>query len=99
MTLAYRQTIASAFRDVSNALISCRKTREIRIAQEKETVAAENSVQLAHVRYDNGRSSYIEVLTNQTNFLSAQLLLADAQQQESLSLVQLYGALGGGWVQ
>jgi len=97
MVLAYQQTIASAFRDVSNALITYQKSKENRIAQEKETVAADKSVQLAHIRYDNGGSSYLEVLTNDTNLFSAELNLADAQQQEALSLVQLYGALGGGW--
>jgi multidrug efflux system outer membrane protein len=97
MVLAYQQVIASAFRDVSNALITCHKSKENRIALEKETTAADKSVRLAHIRYDNGGSSYIEVLTNETNLLSAELSLADAQQQEALSLVQLYGALGGGW--
>jgi multidrug efflux system outer membrane protein len=37
----------------------------------------------------------LEVLTNDTNYYSAQLNLAVAQEQEALSIVQLYGALGG----
>jgi multidrug efflux system outer membrane protein len=97
MVLTYQQTIAAAFRDVSNALISCQKSKESRIAQEKEVAAARESVLLARIRYNNGRSSYLEVLTNDTNFFAAELNLASAQQQEALSLVQLYGALGGGW--
>ena len=97
MVLAYQQAIASAFRDVSNALIAYQKSKENCIAQEKETAAAVKSVRLAQIRYDNGGSSYLEVLTNNTNLFSAELNLADAQQQEALLLVQLYGALGGGW--
>jgi multidrug efflux system outer membrane protein len=97
MVLTYQQTIAAAFRDVSNALISCQKSTENRIALEKEAIAARESVLLARVRYNNGRSSYLEVLTNDTNFFAAELNLATAQQQEALALVQLYGALGGGW--
>jgi multidrug efflux system outer membrane protein len=97
MVLNYQQTIASAFRDVSNALITYQKSKQNRIAQEKETTAAANAVQLARIRYDNGRSSYLEVLTNDTNLFPAQLNLANAQHQEALSLVQVYGALGGGW--
>jgi outer membrane protein, multidrug efflux system len=97
IVVTYQQTVATAFRDVSNALISCQKSKENRIAQEKEVNAARESVLLARVRYTNGRSSYLEVLTNDTNFFSAELNLASAQQQEALSLVQLYGALGGGW--
>jgi multidrug efflux system outer membrane protein len=97
MVLSYQRTIASAFRDVSNALITYQKSKENRIALEKETIAVNKSVRLAHIRYDNGGSSYLEVLTNETNLFSAELNLANAQQQEALSLVQLYGALGGGW--
>ncbi len=41
--------------------------------------------------------SYLEVLTTDTDLYAAQLLLAQAQQQEAASLVQLYAALGGGW--
>jgi len=97
MVLTYQQTLATAFRDVSNALISCQKSKENRIAQGKEVNAARESVLLARVRYNNGRSSYLEVLTNDTNLFAAELKLASAQQQEALSLVQLYDALGGGW--
>jgi len=97
MVITYQQTIASAFRDVSNALITYQKSKENRIVQEKEATAADKSVRLAHIRYDNGRSSYLEVLSNETNLFSAELNLASAQQDEALSLVQLYGALGGGW--
>jgi multidrug efflux system outer membrane protein len=39
------------------------------------------------------------VLTNDRTYLSAQLDLATAKQNELLSLVQVYGALGGGWQQ
>jgi multidrug efflux system outer membrane protein len=60
MVLTYQQTIASAFRDVSNALIDYRKFREKRVAQESETEAASESVRLAHFRYENGGSSYLE---------------------------------------
>jgi multidrug efflux system outer membrane protein len=99
MVLTYQQTIAAAFRDVSNALITYQKTKEDRIAQEKQTIAAREAVKLARIRYENGRSDYLEVLTNDTNLFSAQLDLASIQEQEALSLVQLYSALGGGWQQ
>jgi outer membrane protein, multidrug efflux system len=97
MVLNYQKTIASAFRDVSNALIAYQKSKEDRLAQEKQTTAARGAVRLARIRYDNGRSSYLEVLTNDTNLFSAELNLAAIQEKEALSLVQLYSALGGGW--
>lgn len=95
--LNYQKTIAAAFRDVSNALIAYQKSRQDRIAQENQTEAAAGAVRIARIRYENGRASYLEVLTNDTNLFSAELNLAAVQEQEALSLVQLYDALGGGW--
>jgi multidrug efflux system outer membrane protein len=93
----YQQTIAGALRDVSNALIAYNKTREYREQQEKQTAASADAVRLARMRYNSGYTSYLEVLTTDTNLYNSQLTLETAQQQEALSLVQLYNALGGGW--
>jgi multidrug efflux system outer membrane protein len=93
----YQQTIAGALRDVSNALIAYNKTREYREQQEKQTAASADAVRLARLRYNSGSTSYLEVLTTDTNLYNSQLTLETAQQQEALSLVQLYNALGGGW--
>jgi outer membrane protein, multidrug efflux system len=49
------------------------------------------------LRYSGRHNSYLEVLTIDTDLYSEQLLLAQAQQQEAASLVQLYAALDGGW--
>lgn len=95
--LAYQQTIQNAFRDVSDALVAYQKTREAREQQELLATAAQDSARLAHVRYDGGRTTYLEVLTNETNYLTAELALSQARLNEMLSLVQLYRALGGGW--
>jgi len=59
--------------------------------------AAEDSVRLARVRYQGGSTGYLEVLTNDSNLYAAQLNLVAAQQNEALTIVQLYSALGGGW--
>jgi multidrug efflux system outer membrane protein len=52
---------------------------------------------LAHLRDTGGNTSYLEALTTDTDLYSAQLLLAQAQQEEAASLVEVYTALGGGW--
>lgn len=93
----YQQTIAGALRDVSNALVAYNKTREYREQQEKQTAASADAVRLARIRYNSGSTSYLEVLTTDTNLYNSQLTLEGAQQAEALSLVQLYNALGGGW--
>jgi len=97
MVLNYQKTIEQAFRDVSTALIALKKQRAFREQQELLVAAAEDSVRLARVRYQGGSTGYLEVLTNDSNLYAAQLNLVAAQQNEALTIVQLYSALGGGW--
>jgi multidrug efflux system outer membrane protein len=97
--LAYQHTIQNAFRDVSDALVAYQKTREAREQQELLAAAAQDSTRLAHVRYNGGATAYLEVLTNETNYLAAELNLSQTRLNEMLSLVQIYSALGGGWQQ
>jgi multidrug efflux system outer membrane protein len=97
MVLNYQNTILGAFRDVSNALIAAQKTREARIQEGNLVAAAQDATRLARDRYNGGATSYLEVLTNDTNLFNAQLSFITAQQNEALTLVQLYSALGGGW--
>ncbi len=97
--LSYQQTIQQAFRQVSDALIAFRKYREFREHQELLTQAAHSASDLSELRYKGGATSYLEVLTSDTNYFAAELNLARARLNERLSLVQLYTALGGGWEQ
>jgi len=99
MVLNYQKTIITAFRDVSNALIAAQKQRSTREQQQKLVDAAQDAARLARIRYQGGSTSYLEVLTTDSNLFSAQLNLVSAQQSEALTLVQLYSALGGGWQQ
>ena len=95
--LTYEQTIQGAFREVSDALVAYRRTQEFRQQQELLVASAEDASRLSHMRYSGGVASYLEVLTNETNYFSAELNLVQAQLNERLTLVQLYRSLGGGW--
>jgi multidrug efflux system outer membrane protein len=95
--LVYQRTVKQAFQSVSDALIGLQKFREFREQEANLTAAAEDATRLARLRYNGGSTSYLEVLTNDTNYYTAQLNLAVAQENEALSIVQLYSALGGGW--
>lgn len=97
--LTYKRTIQQAFQDVSDSLIAYEKDQEFRQQQQLLTNAAQDAAHLSDVRYKGGATSYLEVLTNQTNYFSAQLNLAQAQLNELNALVQLYRSLGGGWQQ
>lgn len=95
--LAYQRTIQEALRSVSDALVGLRKYRDYREEEARVTEAAEDATRLARLRYNAGSTNYLEVLTNDTNYYTAQLNLAVAREQEAVSVVQLYSALGGGW--
>ena len=97
MLLEYQKTILNSLKDVSNSLVAYKETREHRQEQAKQVTSAADAVRLARLRYSGGNTSYLEVLTTDTDLYSAQLLLAQAQQREAASLVQVYVALGGGW--
>lgn len=97
--IAYQQAIQTAFEEVSNSLIAKKKLTEYRVHEEALTEAAKGASDLAKIRYKGGVTTYLEVLTNDTNYFSAELTLARARLSERLSLVQLYNALGGGWQQ
>ena len=97
--LFYQETIQGAFRDVSDALIAYRKTQEFTEQQKLLVDSAQDATRLSHLRYNGGATSYLEVLTNDTNYFTAELGLVQAQLDEQLALVQLYKGLGGGWQQ
>jgi multidrug efflux system outer membrane protein len=97
MVLTYQRTIQQAFRGVSDALVGYRKSREFRQHQEELLLAAQEAARLSEVRYRGGATSYLEVLTNETNAFNAELGLAEAQLNELVSLVEIYRNLGGGW--
>jgi multidrug efflux system outer membrane protein len=95
--LSYQQTVQNALEQVSNALVAYQKDRDFRGQQELLTQATQKSDQLSVVLYKQGGASYLQVLTSETNYYSAELNLVQAQLNERLALVQVYQALGGGW--
>ena len=97
--LRYQRTIQGAFHEVSDSLVAYRRTQEFRQQQELLVGSAQDATRLSHMRYSGGVASYLEVLTNDTNYFSAELGLVQAQLNELLALVELYKALGGGWEQ
>jgi multidrug efflux system outer membrane protein len=95
--LLYQQTLQQALREVSDALVGIRKREEFRQQQELLVNALADASQVATMRYEGGVSSYLEVLDTERQYFDAQVQLVQARLEESLSVVQLYKALGGGW--
>ncbi|MBS1190492.1 MAG: transporter [Rhodocyclaceae bacterium] len=98
LLLRYQKSIQVAFQEVSDTLISHRKSREQLEWQERQVKTLRNYLNLARLRYDNGYTSYIEVLDAERNLFSAEVAYAQTQGLVYGSLVNLYKAMGGGWV-
>ena len=96
--MQYQQSIQNAFSEVSNALIQHQKTKEQLAALEKELEALRTYARLAILSYDNGYSSYLEVLDAQTSLFNAELNYAQVQGTFYTSMVDIYKSMGGGWV-
>jgi outer membrane protein, multidrug efflux system len=94
---AYKQSVLTAFQEVSDALITREKLSEVRTSNEQAVIALESSVELATQRYLNGKSSYYEVLQAQQELYPSQIAQVQTQAGEWLAVVQLYKSLGGGW--
>lgn len=94
----YYSTIQTAFKEVDNALIAHSKSLELLEIQKDQVKALEKYLYLAQLEYDNGQVDYLNVLDAQRNLFSAQLNLVQAQSTTYTTLIDLYKALGGGWV-
>jgi len=97
--LAYQQAIQAAFKDVENALIASQKSREQLATQARQIDALRTYSRLASLRYENGYTSYIEVLDAERNLFEAELNFANTQGAVLGTMIDLYKATGGGWVE
>jgi multidrug efflux system outer membrane protein len=93
----YEQTILVAFREVEDALVAVRTSREQRQAQAQQVDALRSALYLANLRYKGGLANYLDVLVAQRNLFEAELALSGSHRLYLVSIVQLYKALGGGW--
>ena len=94
----YENVVLNAFREVSDALIEIQTYRIQIEALRRQSIAAENANRLSKLRYDQGFTSYLEVLDSERAQFSAFLELSQATQEYYNSYVRLYKALGGGWI-
>jgi len=96
--LRYQQSIQAAFRDVEDALIDQKRTGEQLEIQAKQVGSLRDYARFARLRFDNGYTSYIEVLDAERSLFNAELSQAQTKGSLFQALVNLYKAMGGGWV-
>ena len=94
----YRSVVRRAFADVDDALVATVKTTERTRAQKAQVEALIRYATLSRKRYDGGYTSFLEVLDAETSLFNAELLSSQGERDRLLAHVDLYKALGGGWV-
>jgi multidrug efflux system outer membrane protein len=96
--LVYRQTILAAFRDANNALIGTQKSIEGVELQRGRVKALREFARLSRLKFENGLVGYLEVLIADNELFAAELNLVNLQANRYAQSVNVYQAMGGGWV-
>lgn len=91
----YVQTIIDAGNDVNEAIADCTAAREKFFFYRRQVEVLNDAYVGTHELMDNGKASYLEVLTAQESLLSAQLDEAENMYDGAQAVIALYIALGG----
>lgn len=95
--LKYQQAIQNAFKEVEDGLVEQNRTREQLAAQKRQVDALRKYASLARLRFDNGYSSFLEVLDAERSLFNSELNYSQTQGDLHQYLIGLYKAMGGGW--
>ena len=92
----YVQTVINAGNEVNEAIADCQLAREKHLYYHRQVDVLKEAFNGTHELMDNGKASYLEVLTAQETLLNAQLNEAMNIYNGSQAVIELYIALGGG---
>jgi NodT family efflux transporter outer membrane factor (OMF) lipoprotein len=92
----YEKTVQLAFREVADALSSQRWLKEQQAIMTEALVIQEERSRLAQLRYDNGATTYLQILDADRDLLNTQQQIIQVHGALMASQVSLYAALGGG---
>ena len=97
--LNYEQDVLQAFKEVYDAIVSYNTAVKNTGLKFDLQEASKQYVSLTNLQYINGVISYMDVLDAQRAYFSSQVELSNAIMEEYKVLVDLYKALGGGWIE
>ena len=89
------QTVIDAGNQVNECLADCQTARDKDLLYQQQVYVLQNACNGTHELMNNGKASYLEVLTAQESLLSAQLNEAQNRYDGAQALISLYIALGG----
>jgi outer membrane protein TolC len=93
----YEQSVLLALEEVENALVALSREKNRSESLAEAVRANDLAVKLAMDRYLAGVQSYLAVTDALAALYAAEDQLAQSRQAQSLALIALYKALGGGW--
>ena len=93
----YNKSVLNGFQEVSSSLKKIENTRKIGDLKTQEVAVLQQAVSTAQDLFVGGYATYLEIITAQKNVLEAELNLINIQKNQSLAVIELYRALGGGW--
>jgi multidrug efflux system outer membrane protein len=96
--LVYQQTILGAFRETNDALTGSQKKIEEVAMQKKRVDALREFARLSKLKFDKGVAGYLEVLVAENELFAAELAAVGLTAARYVQLVNVYQAMGGGWV-
>ena len=94
---SYQKAIQQAFGEVNDALVDQEKTRVQLAAQADEVKSLQLYAELARLRYDNGYTSYLEVVDAERSLFAVQQGYTQTKQTLLQAAINTYKAMGGGW--
>jgi outer membrane protein, multidrug efflux system len=97
LSYRYQQTVLEAFAEVENSLAEIRTYTNEYEARQTQVAATEKSLMLSKALYDNGYTSFLQVLDAERNLYYSEFEKSLALENQLTSTVRLYKALGGGW--
>jgi len=94
--ISYEKTILNAFTEVYGLLRMSTNFQQMTTIKSEEVQVLERSVTTSKALYTSGRSTYLEIITAQSNYLHTQIELLNIYERSNNNQIQLYKALGGG---
>jgi multidrug efflux system outer membrane protein len=94
----YQRTILNAFRETNDALIGSQKKIEEVALQSKRVDALREFARLSRLRFDKGVAGYLDVLVAENELFAADLASVSLLAVRYTQLINVYQAMGGGWV-
>ena len=92
----WQNAVLSAGSEVSNALVLYNSSDEKSKLEEKQVESLTKNVEYTKMLFNEGSSTYLEVITAQQSLLNAQLSKVADDFYKMQAVVNLYYALGGG---